>query len=76
MHKRVQDILERELNRLDLQSQKSGLELDDFRRLDLLIKAHRSFQAPADPKSDPASPENQSTEELLKSLEADSKKKS
>ena len=68
MKDKVHEILQRELAKLDAQSKESVLELDDFRRLDLLIKAYRSF---ADSKSAPANeptPEQQPIDELLQGL--------
>lgn len=66
MREKVKAILERELARINHHSETRGLELDDFRTLDLLIKACKSFEAD---KPDPAkTPEALSTEELLKDI--------
>ena len=68
---RVEQILERELSKLDAMSRLSmtGLALEDVRRLDVLIKCYSSFIGPLDKKNDRAdAPENQSTEDLLKDV--------
>jgi hypothetical protein len=73
MREAVQAILEREIARLDATSKDAGLDLDDCRRLDLLIKAYKSFAAPdptpsagADSKPAPAS---MPTDDLLSALQ-------
>lgn len=69
MRDRVQSILDRELSALNAKSESEGLELDDFRKLDLLIKAYRSFAADADI---PAIPASLPTDDLLSDLQTHS----
>ena len=77
MKERIQAILDRELQRLQDQSHQSGLDLNDFKKLDLLIKAHRSFTTETPPpfplagsdNSEPA-PSSQTTEQLLADIAA------
>lgn len=68
---RVNEILEREIERLDKQSKTHGLDLNDCKRLDLLIKAHKSFIGRGDDKSkEPEGAEAASTAELLAGLKS------
>jgi hypothetical protein len=76
MKEQVLTILNRELGRLDDLSQQTGLALDDFRRLDLLIKAHKTLLRELPSIEDPASQDHDPalipTSELLKDLDAES----
>jgi hypothetical protein len=66
MKDQVKVILERELLRLNSRSETEGLGLNDFKALDLLIKACKTFTSD---ESNPAeTPEVLSDEELLKGL--------
>jgi hypothetical protein len=73
MKNKVQEILQRELSKLDTLSQTTGLDLNDFKRLDLLIKAYQTFAGQVDNKNPTSSSllSSQSTQaivdELLKS---------
>jgi hypothetical protein len=72
MKEKIAALLERELEKLDRLSKSTpdGLELNDVRRIDLLIKAYSSYSAAETPKeSPPEAPENQSTDDLLKALQ-------
>lgn len=65
----TRQILKRELTSLDAKSKDVGLELDDMRKLDLIIKAYRSWAAP-DPDTPPTGQgPAPSTEDLLKGLD-------
>ena len=69
MRDQVKKILERELARIDNRSETRGLELDDFRTLDLLIKACKSFSA--DSAVDPdVQPTDLSPDELLTGIDS------
>jgi len=59
----IQAILEREFQSLNAQSTAQGLTLDDMRKLDLLIKAEKSFGKEIE--KEPESTGNLSDEELL-----------
>jgi hypothetical protein len=67
----IQSILANEVGRLKSLSDKTGLELDDVRKLDLLIKAHRAFQGDSSNRDTdaPESPASESVSELLDGLE-------
>jgi hypothetical protein len=76
MREAVQAILEREIARLDATSRGEGLDLDDCRRLDLLIKAYKSFAAPENsppgrsgPGGDTTPPASMPTDDLLSALQ-------
>lgn len=74
MRKKVKDILERELQRLDALSQESGLDLDEFRKLDLIIKAFKTFTQKNDPPSTLSnSVVSSSSEDLIKKLHEQNK---
>lgn len=66
MRERVKAILDRELARIDNRSETRGLELDDFRILDLLIKAVKAFST--DTLTPEQTPDALSAEELLKGI--------
>ena len=68
MREQVKQILERELERLDTLSQKAGLTLDDFRILDLLIKATKTYAAPSDEEKAAATPAKLPIENLLEGV--------
>ncbi len=71
MKEKIAALLERELEKLDRLSKSTpdGLELNDVRRIDLLIKAYSSYSAADTPKElPPEAPENQTTDDLLKAL--------
>lgn len=70
MRDTIQSILAKEVERLKQLSDASGLELDDVRKLDLLIKAHKSFQgeSPNQDTDKPDNPANQSVNDLLSDL--------
>lgn len=68
MREQVKQILERELERLDTLSQKAGLTLDDFRILDLLIKATKTYAAPSEEETVKATPEKLPIDSLLEGL--------
>lgn len=67
MRDRVQAILEREIERINDISQRAGLELDDVRKLDLLIKAYKTF-ATEPPGQHDATPASIPTDDLLDAL--------
>jgi len=71
MNEEIHSILKRELGRLDTLSQGQGLALDDFRTLDLLIKAYKTLirEIPSDKPAPQDDPSTSSTEELLKDLD-------
>ncbi len=71
MKEKIAALLERELEKLDRLSKNEteGLDLQNVRRLDLLIKCYASYSAPTPPKDTPPdSPEKQSTADLLKAI--------
>lgn len=68
MRKIVHDILERELRKLDELSKTTGLDLNDFKRLDLLIKAHQTFAADSDPTTRSTSVASQSSQDIINEL--------
>lgn len=72
MRERVQAILDRELERLNQRSAEEGLDLDDVRKLDLLIKAYRTFADDGDKHDRPDSPASLPTHDLLSDLQAHS----
>jgi hypothetical protein len=75
MKDRIQEILERELNKLNQRSIESTdpLGVHDVRSLDTLIKAYNSFVLPTQPPAAPTQPANTSTQDLLNGLvESDS----
>jgi len=69
MRERVKAILDRELARIDNRSETRGLELDDFRTLDLLIKAVKAFST--DTLAPEQTPNTLSAEDLLKGLSSE-----
>lgn len=73
MKARMQEILERELNRLQEVSIEKGLGLADFKCLDLLIKCHNTFVGPPEPPppEHPSSPESLPIEALIAGIESD-----
>lgn len=68
----IQSILATEVGRLKSLSDSVGLELDDVRKLDLLIKAHRAFQGDSSNRDteELESPATVSVSELLDGLES------
>ena len=71
MKEKIKILLERELEKLDKLSraETEGLDIQSVKRLEVLIKCYASYSAPIKPlESPPDAPENQSTEDLLKSL--------
>ena len=71
MKEKIKGLLERELEKLDKlsRSEVEGLDIQSVKRLEVLIKCYASYSAPIKPQETlPDSPENQSTEDLLKSL--------
>lgn len=70
MKTKVREILERELRKLDELSVTTGLDLNDFKRLDLLIKAYQTFapehtNLPPSPDSVASRPSQQIIEAML-----------
>lgn len=68
MKSTVSRILKRELRSLDDKSKEEGLGLNDFKRLDLLIKAWKSFAAESGDEEKEAA-EEIATAELLKGID-------
>lgn len=72
----VQAILERELNKLNTTSALSdqdGLKLADVKRLETLIRCYQNFIGKPDTHTEtsaPDTPASQTTEDLLKDLQA------
>lgn len=68
MKKRVQAILDRELARLDQLSQAASFDLDQFRQLELLLRACRTLHESLPDDATPIKAGAPSTSELLDSL--------
>jgi hypothetical protein len=70
MRDTIQSILATEVERLKRLSDAAGLELDDVRKLDLLIKAHKSFQGESSTRepTEADAPAEKSVDELLEGL--------
>lgn len=70
MKEKVQEILERELAKLDQMSLNAadGLDLPSVRRLEVLIKCYSAFIGPLENRPDPNAPGAQPTEKLLEEL--------
>jgi hypothetical protein len=70
MKEKVQEILQRELERLNLLSIGEGLGLNDFKRLDLLIKCQNTFVGNPEDKTPAEEPKPSTVEELLADLDS------
>jgi hypothetical protein len=69
MRDRIQKILDRECERLEALSNATGLDLDEFRKLDLLIKAVKSLRTDLAEDALSQSKESEPTnEELIRLL--------
>lgn len=77
MNEKIQEILERELAKLNRRSLDSAdpLPSQDVKSLDVLIRAYRSFSAPESPAVSPAAddPASQTTEALLNDIASEQK---
>lgn len=72
---RLQKIIEREINRLDIKSEEANLSLNDLKSLELLTRSLKQISSAPEPEENPLSALQDLTDEdlitLIKSIKTD-----